>query len=183
LSENQKKLNNQIKYNTMKQSIFILFVALFASNFACSQKPPKSPHSTVENENISLNYGQPSKRGRVIFGAEGSGSLETYGKVWRTGADEATTITFKTDGKIGGKDVKAGTYSFFTVPGAKEWILVLNSEAKQWGAYSYKANKDVLRVTVPAITLKEPVEKLTFEIKEGNLIFAWDNASFSVAVK
>jgi Protein of unknown function (DUF2911) len=163
----------------MKQLFFSLLIALVASNFACSQAP-KSPSVTVGNENVSIKYGQPSKRGRVIFGAEGSESLEKYGKVWRTGANDATVITFKKDGKLGGKDVKAGTYGLFTIPGATEWVVILNSEAKQWGAYSYKADKDVLRVTVPNKTLTEIAEKLTLDVKDGQLTFAWDTSSFAV---
>ncbi|WP_428660213.1 DUF2911 domain-containing protein [Runella sp.] len=167
----------------MRNSIFALFLSLIALNFACSQNPPKSPHLTVEGKDVKVVYGQPSKRGRVIFGADGSQSLEKYGKVWRTGADEATVITFKKDGMFGGKAVKAGDYGFFTIPGEKEWVVILNSEPKQWGAYNYKQDKDVLRITVPAMTLKEPVEKLTYEVKDNALVFMWDTAGFSVPLQ
>ena len=92
----------------MKNLFLTLFCTLVAFTFAYSQNPPASPRVTAENGNIKITYGQPSKKGRVIFGAEGSQSLEKYGKVWRTGANEATVITFKKDGKLGGKDVKAG---------------------------------------------------------------------------
>ena len=92
----------------MKNLFLTLFCTLVAFTFAYSQNPPASPRVTAENGNIKIVYGQPSKKGRVIFGAEGSQSLEKYGKVWRTGANEATVITFKKDGKLGGKDVKAG---------------------------------------------------------------------------
>lgn len=167
----------------MKNLFATLFCMLVALTFAYSQNPPASPRVTAENGNIKIVYGQPSKKGRVIFGAEGSQSLEKYGKVWRTGANEATVITFKKDGKLGGKDVKAGDYAFFTIPGEKEWVVILNSEVKQWGAYNYKQDKDVLRVTVPATTSSSPVEKLTIEAKDNAIVLGWDTAGFSVPVK
>lgn len=167
----------------MKNSLFALFFSLVALNFACSQNPPASPRITADGKDVKIAFGQPSKKGRVIFGAEGSQSLEKYGKVWRIGANEATVITFKKDGMFGGKAVKAGDYGFFAIPGEKEWVVILNSEPKQWGAYNYKQDKDVLRVTVPATASKEPVEKLNFEVKDNALVFAWDNAGFSVPLK
>lgn len=167
----------------MRKSFFALFLTLIALNFACSQNPPKSPHLTVDGKDVKVVYGQPSKRGRVIFGADGSQSLEKYGKVWRAGADEATVITFKKDGMFGGKPVKAGDYGFFAIPGEKEWVVILNSEPKQWGAYNYKQDKDVLRITVPAMTLKEPVEKLTYEVKDNALMLMWDTAGFTVPLQ
>lgn len=167
----------------MKKSILSIFLCLVLVNVACSQKPPASPRITVEGKDVKIAFGQPSKKGRVLFGAEGSESLEKYGKVWRTGANEATVITFKKDGMFGGKAVKAGDYSLFTVPNEKEWVVILNSETKQWGAYNYKQDKDVLRITVPATTLKESVEKMNFEIKDNDLNFAWDKIGFSVPLK
>lgn len=167
----------------MKNSLFALFFSLVALNFACSQNPPASPRITVDGKDVKINFGQPSKKGRVIFGADGSQSLEKYGKVWRTGANEATVITFKKDGMFGGKAVKAGDYGLFTVPGEKEWVVILNSVAKQWGAYEYKQDKDVLRVTVPAITNKESAEKLNFQVKDDALLFVWDTSGFSVPLK
>jgi len=79
--------------------------------------------------------------------------------------------------------VKAGDYAFFTIPGEKEWVIILNSEVKQWGAYNYKQDKDVLRVTVPATTSASPVEKLTIEAKDNAIVLGWDTAGFSVPVK
>jgi hypothetical protein len=103
-------------------------------------------------KNVSITYGQPSKKGRVLFGDEGSGSLEKYGKVWRLGANSATVITFKKDGSFAGKPVKAGTYTFFAIPTAKDWTIILNGQLGQWGAYDYEKHKskDVLKVVVPA---------------------------------
>ncbi len=166
----------------MKKISFLIVISIFTLNFACSQAP-KSPHQKAESASVSIEYGSPSKRGRVLFGKEGSESLEKYGKVWRTGADGCTAITFKKDVSFGGKAVKAGTYGFFTIPGEKEWIVILNSDAKQWGAYSYKADKDVVRITVPAITHKEVAESLAFKASDTSIDFMWDTAGFSVPLK
>lgn len=156
-----------------------LLLALVAISFmlpACAQDR-KSPHETVNSENISVTYGRPAKKGRDIFGA-----LVPYGKVWRAGADEATEITFKKDGSLGGKPVKAGTYTLFVIPNESEWTIILNSQLKQWGAYEYDKHKDkdVLKVNAPVSKTGSPVESFTIRIEGGNLIMEWDNTQVSV---
>lgn len=152
---------------------------------ASAQQMPASPHVKAEGKNITISYGQPSMKGRVLFGDESSKSLEKYGKVWRIGADSATTITFKKDGTFAGKPVKAGTYNLFATPTEKEWTIILNSELGQWGAYKYQEikGKDVLNVTVPAKTLPNAEEKLTFMVKDNSVDFQWGKSGFSVPVK
>lgn len=169
----------------MKKTILTLFLTLVAFAWATAQEAKPSPRMTAEGKNVTVAYGQPSKRGRTLFGAEGSGSLEPYGKVWRTGANEATEITFKKDGTFGGKPVKAGTYTLFSIPGDKEWTVILNSERKQWGAYNYDKikDKDVLSVTVPTKKYNNSAEKLSFNVKDNALDFQWDNTGFSVPMK
>lgn len=169
----------------MKATFFTLFLTLVGLSFASAQKAPESPRITEDAKNVSIAYGQPSKRGRVIFGKEGSGSLEPYGKVWRIGANNATEITFKKDGQFAGKPVKAGTYTFYAIPTEKDWTIILNSELKQWGAYDYEKikGKDVLKVTVPAKTYASSAEKLTFTAKDNALDFQWDKSGFSVPLK
>lgn len=166
----------------MKKTIITLFLSLVVVAWASAQDAPKSPRVTAVGKNVSIAYGQPSKRDRVLFGPEGAKSLEKYGKVWRTGANEATEITFKKDGKFGGASVKAGTYTLFTVPGEKEWKIILNSQLKQFGAYDYEKykDKDVVTLTVPAKTYKESSEKMTFTVKAKALDFQWDKEGFSV---
>jgi hypothetical protein len=165
----------------MKTTFLSLFLTLIAFTWASAQ----SPRVTADGKSVSVAYGQPSKKGRVLFGKEGSGSLEPYGKVWRTGANASTEITFKKDGTFGGKAVKAGTYSLFTIPGEKEWVVILNSVLGQSGAYEYDKNKgkDVLKVTVPNKTYAASEEKLTFTVKDASLDFQWDKAGFSVPLK
>lgn len=145
---------------------------------ACSQNR-KSPHETVKSEGIEVTYGRPYKKGRDIFG-----SLEKYGKVWRTGADEATTITFSKDAIVGGQPVKAGTYTLFTIPNENEWTIILNGQLGQWGAYEYDKHKskDVLQVKVPVTKLNDPVEQLTIRFAGSNMIIEWDKTQVAVPV-
>ena len=167
-----------------KLTAFIL-VFLSAFSFVMAQNP-SSPKITAEspNKNIKVVYGQPSKRGRVIFGEESSNSLEKFGKVWRTGANEATEITFKNDVMFGGKHVKAGTYTLFTIPNPKEWTVILNKDLGQWGAYDYDKIKgsDVAQVKVPVTANKAVVEKLMITPANNSVAMAWDNVSISVPV-
>ena len=156
----------------------LLFLGAFITLTASAQR--KSPHDTVTNGKVTVTYGRPYKNNRDVFG-----SLEPYGKVWRLGADEATTITFANDVKFGGKPVKAGTYTLFAIPNEKEWTLILNSELKQWGAYSYEKNKgkDVEKVSVPVKKLSSPVEQLTIRFdKTHDMIIEWDKTQVAVPV-
>jgi hypothetical protein len=158
----------------MKKVIF--FLSLFITIGAVAQ----SPRATAESKMVKVSYGQPSKKGRVVFGG-----LEKFGTVWRTGANEATEITFTKDVDFGGKAVKAGTYSLFSKLGEKEWTIILNSELKQWGAYGYDKIKDknVAEVTVPVKKLGAVVEKLTITTDDKTLTIAWDETSVSVPMK
>ncbi|ACU63257.1 DUF2911 domain-containing protein [Chitinophaga pinensis] len=162
----------------------LLFFALLAgtSSFVSAQekKAPQSPRVTAEGKNVTVAYGQPAKKGRVIFG-----ELVPYGKVWRLGANEATEITFAKDGSFGGKPVKAGTYTLFTIPEANEWTFILNSELKQWGAYKYEEikGKNVLEVKAKATKTKAPVEKLTLTVPANKLVVEWDETHVEVPVK
>jgi hypothetical protein len=166
--------------------ILVLFSTLTVALAQGGQKAPASPRITVEspNKNIKVTYGQPSKRGRVIFGEEGSASLEKYGKPWRTGANEATEVTFKNDVMFGGKMVKAGTYTLVTFPDPKEWTVVLNSTLGQWGAYEYEKNKanNVTEVKAKVSSNKTPIEKLTITPANNSIAIAWDNMTVSVPV-
>jgi hypothetical protein len=169
----------------MKKVLSLLTVCFLIAGVALAQDPPASPRVSAQGKNVKVEYGQPSKRGRVLFGPEGSQALEKYGKVWRLGANMSTDITFDKDVKFGGKDVKAGTYSMFAIPTEKDWTIILNSVPAQRGASEYEKNKekDVAHVTVPKKTYKNSEEKLTFRVEKSSLDFQWDNVGFSVPIK
>ncbi|HMH33337.1 MAG TPA: DUF2911 domain-containing protein [Puia sp.] len=160
------------------KKLFLLTTIAFIGIVACAQPShPSSPHDTLTAKNLKVTYGRPYKKGRAIFG-----SLEPYGKVYRCGADENTTITFAKDATFGGKPVKAGTYSLFVIPNETKWTIILNSNPKQWGAFDYEKNKDkdVLHVDVPVKKLGSVVEQLTIKAPASDLIIEWDQTQVSV---
>ena len=126
-------------------------------------------------------YSRPQKNDREIFGG-----LVKYDKVWRTGANENTEIQFYKDVKFGGKSLKAGTYSLFTIPGKDKWTIIINSDILYWGAYSYNEENDVLRVEVEAGSSDEVIEALSIAFAgEGNnfkMYLAWDNTEIEVPI-
>lgn len=121
---------------------------------------------TIGLTEVRITYGRPSVRGRTIFG-----DLVPFDEVWRTGANEATAISFSTPVRIEGKPLEAGTYGLFTIPGTDRWTIILNNEAEQWGAYNYDSQKDALRVEV------EPESAPTQEL----MTFSFDNVTDSTA--
>lgn len=133
-------------------------------------------------KNVSLIYQRPSMNGRTVFG-----SLVPYNEVWRTGANNATSITFEDEVTIQGTKVPAGTYSLFTIPTANEWTVIFNKTAQQWGSYSYKQEDDVLRVKVNPIRLNDPVETFTISFdkvtpKSLVLSLAWEKTKVEVPI-
>ncbi|HET6329684.1 MAG TPA: DUF2911 domain-containing protein [Holophagaceae bacterium] len=116
----------------------------------------ESPAASVSQElgltKVEINYHRPAVKGRVIWGG-----LVPYGQVWRAGANEATTISFTGPVKVAGHDVPSGTYALFAIPGKDRWTLILDKNAKQWGAFSYKPDQDLLRfdVTPSAAPMQE----------------------------
>lgn len=131
---------------------------------------------------IKLTYCRPSKRNRVIFG-----ELVPYGKVWRTGANEATEITITKDIKMAGDSVKAGTYTVFTIPEKDKWTIILNKELGQWGAFKYNPENDYKRFVVAAESMPTLYEVFTIEFEtvdpqKGliNVLLKWDKNKVSI---
>ena len=103
---------------------------------------------TVGTTEIAVTYGRPSVRERLVFGSEADGALVPLGQTWRTGANEATTVSVSDTVRVEGRALAPGTYALFTVPSEGNWTVVFNRVATQWGAYRYDAGEDALRVTV-----------------------------------
>lgn len=138
----------------------------------------------IQDLELKLYYSQPSKKGRDIFGG-----LVPYGEVWRTGANEPSTFTTNQEISFGGVQVPAGTYSLWTIPGEREWTVILNDGEYDWGVSmqggaSRLEENDVASVVVPVQELDREIEKLTIEIKENptRLYLAWDTQSVSVMI-
>lgn len=175
----------------MKKGLLFMLALLMTATSTLVLAQNKSPHLKVESpgKSVKVVYGQPSKNGRNVF--DPNLKIAPYGKVWRTGADEATEITFTKDVVFGDKAVKAGTYTLYTIPNEKEWTVILNSKLGQWGHYDYvdpvkgKELKklDVAEIKVPAKTNATPVEKLTITPTDSDVTIAWDVASISIPIK
>ena len=168
--------------------LFLLGLSINSTAFAQEAlKPRPSPMyvATVKyqmNESdkvtyVKVTYCRPAKKDRTIFG-EGGDVLVPYGQIWRTGANEATEITFTKDVKVGGKKLKAGTYTIFSIPEKDKWTIIFNSELGQWGAYSYKPADDVLKIEAKVEQMDEAYEPFTieFELQDNiaNMVFMWD---------
>jgi Protein of unknown function (DUF2911) len=159
----------------------------FAVNRADAQmksyqlSPAASVSQTVGLTDISVTYHRPGVKGRVIWGA-----LEPYDKVWRAGANEATTISFSDDVTIDGKPVKAGMYAFFVIPRQGDWTVILNSEAKQWGAFRYDSTKDVVKFSVKPETAPNE-ERLSYSFTDltgtsVKLVLRWEKIALPVSI-
>ena len=173
-----------MKLNFKTLSLSFLLTLFAGYSFSQALMPQPSSGQTVIQDfglgKVTLEYSRPVAKGREIFGG-----LVPYNEIWRTGANSATTITFTDEVTFGGQKVVAGTYALFTIPGKDEWTVVLNSAAKQWGAYNHKDADDVVRVKVKSA--KTPAKVETFTIQFTNvtsgtmdLNIAWDNTHVNV---
>lgn len=148
-------------------SLLVLSTVVLAQP-ALSQKrnsdvPRTSPNASVSQTfgvtDVAIGYGRPSVRGRVVFG-----ELEKFGNVWRTGANEATSITFSTEVTMGGTSIPAGTYGLFTVPDKDKWTVIINKNANQWGAYRHDAAQDLVKIYVkPQSSSHHELLTMTFD--------------------
>lgn len=156
----------------------------FGQNFSY---PMASPRQVITQQfsvsQITVDYGRPSVRGRKIFG-----ELVPYGKIWRLGANQATSITFYQPVKFGGLPVKKGDYAIFVTPEAHQWTVVLNYDSNAWGAYSYDPNENAIEFTVPVTQTKELQESLEFSFEaisndKVNLVIRWEYLKVEIPIE
>jgi len=157
-----------------------IMVTVFASLSWAQESPPASAEGTVDGITVKIDYHSPKVKGRTIWGG-----LEAYDKVWRTGANNATTIEVSGDVKIGKNKMPKGKYSLFSIPKKGDtWTVIINKEAEQWGAYNYKESEDLFRFEVKAERTLEINESLKFDMKDdGTVVFAWEYKSFSFKIE
>ncbi|MCP9235726.1 DUF2911 domain-containing protein [Lewinella sp. JB7] len=144
------------------------------------KSPRKEMKATVDGVSITVNYGSPAVNGRTIYG-----DLVPYGKVWRTGANEATRITFGQPVKVGteGTTLEAGTYSLFTLPASKDdWTIIFNKTADQWGAYDYAEGDDVARIKGTAKSSGAAAERMDFAVSGNEIQLMWSDLTISFPV-
>ncbi len=165
----------------MKKILFLL-QAMFLLSLANAQTlttPQPSPTQTLKQNfglgSIELNYSRPAKKGRKIMG-----DLVPFGKVWRTGANNATTLTFSDDVTIGGTEIKAGKYGLLTIPDAGKWTIIISKDVNVSQPSAYKQENDVVRVQADVVKTPFSVENFTInfaDITGGscNLEMMWEN--------
>jgi len=163
-------------------SLFILLASAKVNAQTDKSKRPSPPDKVTETiksgVTVSIDYSQPSVKGRTI-----GNEIAPYGKVWRTGANEATVFEVNKDVKINGKALPAGKYGLYSIPGAKEWTIIFNKTWNQWGT-KYAEADDALRIKVNAMTAKDFIEKMTFKIeKSGEVKLMWGNVIVPFTVK
>lgn len=169
-------------------SLAVIFIGLF--KFMQMQTKKASPEATVnykkDGKDLSVFYCRPSKRDREIFGG-----LVPYGKVWRTGANEATTFTTATDIKIAGQTLSAGTYTLWTIPEKESWTVIFNKKQYGWGiSFGGEASRepaaDVINLSVPIEKINEPEEIFTIafdDLSDLKLVLTWDQTRVSVPIQ
>lgn len=145
--------------------------------------PRASTSWTVGYTKVTITYGSPATKGRLIWGG-----LVPYDSIWRGGADEATTVEFSTDVNVEGQNVKAGKYALFLIPGQKEWTVILNKKWDQWGAYAYDENEDAARFTVEPKMNEGQQERLIYTIHDmkmdmGYIKLSWEKMRLYIRFK
>ncbi len=172
-------MKTMIKSATMVLAAMTISVNAFAQEAKKPASPPATATGKINDATITIAYSSPSVKGRTIWGG-----LEAYDKVWRAGANEATTFETNRDIKVEGKKLAKGKYSFFIIP--KEsgtWTVIFNNEPKQWGAYKYDEGKDALRVDVKTKALPATQENLVYKINSNGFTMDWDKISVPVQIR
>ncbi|MBX2827714.1 MAG: DUF2911 domain-containing protein [Flavobacteriaceae bacterium] len=177
-----------MKKSTLITTLLLTLMFVF-SNDAQAQKFSKLDVSPMDaaaypsdyrnaEKLIKIVYSRPQLKGREL------GKLAPNGKVWRTGANEAPEITLYTDMKLGNTTVKAGTYTFYTIPGDEEWTAIISTDLNVWGSYFYNEANDVARLSVPANNADDSIEAFSIAFSEGDdgvdMNLAWGNCRVTV---
>jgi hypothetical protein len=165
-----------------------LLSGLLISQTSCAQtdksklpSPPAKVTNTISSgATISIDYSQPAVKGRTI----GKDLEPMEGKVWRTGANDATVFQSDKDLTVEGKALPAGKYGLFSIVKNGEWTIIFNKTWKQWGAFQYKEADDILRVTVKGVKAESFSERMTFLIdKSGKVSLLWGDNKVEVQIQ
>lgn len=154
-----------------------LLLITFVSSAQEKASPAKTAEGLINGATITIHYSSPAVKGRTIWG-----DLVPFGKVWRAGANEATIFETNQDIKVEGKDLPAGKYSFFIIPGENQSTFIFNSETGQWGT-NYDESKDVLRVQVPSEQTSKIEERLVYEVTKSGFEVRWANGRAQALIK
>ncbi len=172
----------------MKRISFLKFSATLALGICLSiaglaqsatpASPPATATGKIGESTVTINYSSPSVKGRKIFGG-----LEPYNKVWRAGANAATTFEVDKDVMVEGKTLPAGKYAFFVMPTEGDWTVIFNKVASQWGAFKYDQAQDALRVNVKPRKTDTLNERLAYLVNKDGIVLQWENVEVPVTIK
>ncbi len=158
--------------------LLLAFSVVMAQDKSKRPSPPKTAEGSIDGVKIKIDYSAPSAKGRKMLGG-----IEPYGKVWRTGANEATVFEIDQVIQVEGKALPAGKYELFTIPGESEWVIIFQKHKGQWGAYDYKEADDVLRVNVKAGKTSSFVETFAIAVEKGQVNLQWENTLVAFKIK
>lgn len=167
----------------IKQTLFLLLLLapflVLAQNGNRNNRP--SPPATVSGKIgttlVTIDYSSPAVKNRKVWG-----ELVPYGKVWRAGANEATTIEFSQDVQVEGRHLAKGKYSIYTIPNENQWTVIFNKATGQWGT-EYDERHDALRVNVKPRTMSSMQERLTYQVVRSGILLRWDKLEIPVKIK
>lgn len=171
------------KLTILKAMVLGIFLSCNSSSSFSQASPAATAVGTINGANLTIKYSSPSVRGRKIWG-----DLVPFDKVWRAGANSATTLETDKDITVEGKNLPAGKYSFYAIPGEKEWTIIINSQTGQWGITRQGETtedpaKDVLRVMVTPKKSATMNERMLFTIDKSGITLSWDNLDVPILVK
>ncbi len=170
----------------MKRTGLTLFLLVLTVAFVSAQgqdkskrpSPPRTAEGSIDGIKIRIDYSAPSAKGRKMLGG-----IEPFGKVWRTGANEATVFEIDNAIQVEGKALPAGKYELFTIPGENEWVIIFQKAKGQWGAYEYKEADDVLRVNVKPGKSASFVETFGIAVEKNQVTLQWENTLVAFKIK
>jgi Protein of unknown function (DUF2911) len=162
----------------------VIATLLYLNNRGRTLSPPGKSEVSSGDLTVTIHYGRPSVRGRVIFGTKEEGALQPHGTYWRLGANESTELTISRDVLFNGLPLKQGTYKIYAFPGAEEFEIRLNSELGTWGAMEPDYELDLLTTKVPVQRTENPVEQYTIRLEPTDagvdIVFEFSTVRFVV---
>jgi hypothetical protein len=173
----------------MKSSNFLNYTFLFAflfvslntwaqnSNRNNRPSPPATATGKIGDALVTVDYSSPAVKNRPVWG-----ELVPFGKVWRAGANEATTIEFSQDVLVEGRHLAKGKYSFYTIPGENQWTVIFNKATGQWGT-EYDERQDALRVNVKPRSTGTMHERLSYQVTRNGILMRWEKLELPVKIK
>lgn len=170
--------------------LWMFCVSILAQGFI--DKPRKSPIGIANYKKdsiyIKITYGRPRLKNDLArpFGINTQVAAHPYGKIWRTGDDDATEILFTQPVMFCNVLIEAGIYTLFTIPDSTEWTVILNKDVGMWGTYQYKPEKDVLRVKVPVYRSPKVFLDLTFYFQKSDdgvdIVLIWGRDAIRIPI-